>query len=90
MAVPVPCGRPRGVPVQPRSRFRPSRPGLRRSHPPRPVAYRQGRAGMSVELKKIFFLSCYFLKVHLHYFSKIKVKKSHKMVGFKVFLSIFA
>ncbi len=32
----------------------------------------------------------YFLEVHLHHFSKIKVKKSHKIVGIKVFLTIFA
>ncbi len=38
------------------------------------------------------FSACYryFLKVHLHYFLKIKVKKSHKIVGFKVFFIIFA
>ncbi len=35
----------------------------------------------------------YFLNVHLHHFSKKKVKKSHKIlkiVGIKVFLAIFA
>ncbi len=31
------------------------------------------------------FSACYFLKVHLHYFSKIKVKKSHKIVGFSYY-----
>jgi hypothetical protein len=36
------------------------------------------------------FSACSFLKVHLHYFSKIKSKKSHKIVGFKIFLIIFA
>jgi hypothetical protein len=30
------------------------------------------------------------LKVHLHHFSKVKSKKSHKIVGIKVFLNIFA
>jgi hypothetical protein len=33
----------------------------------------------------------YFLKVHLHHFSKIKSKKkSQNSIGIKVFLSIFA
>ncbi len=32
----------------------------------------------------------YFLKLHLHHFSKIKVKKSHKIAGIKVFFTIFA
>ncbi len=36
------------------------------------------------------FSANYFLKLHLHHFSKIKVKKSHKIVGIKVFLTIFA
>ena len=36
------------------------------------------------------FFAYYFLKVHLHHFSKIKVKTSHKIVGIKVFLTIFA
>ncbi len=44
--------------------------------------------------KNYFFLSFsayYFLKVHLHHFSEIKSnKKSHKAVGIKVFLTIFA
>ncbi len=34
----------------------------------------------------IFCLLLLFLKLHLHNFSKIKVKKSHKIVGIKVFL----
>jgi hypothetical protein len=38
----------------------------------------------------IIFSAYYFLKVHLHNFSKTKVKKSHKIVGIKVFLTIFA
>jgi hypothetical protein len=33
------------------------------------------------------FSAYYFLKVHLHYFSK---KKSQKIVGIKVFLTTFA
>jgi len=40
--------------------------------------------------KLIFYISFsayYFLKVHLHLFSKIR---SHKTVGIKVFLTIFA
>jgi hypothetical protein len=38
------------------------------------------------------FSAYYFLKAHLHHFSKIKkkVKKSHKIVRIKVFLTIFA
>jgi hypothetical protein len=36
------------------------------------------------------FSAYYFLKLHLHHFSKIKVKKSHKIVGIKGFLTIFA
>jgi hypothetical protein len=36
------------------------------------------------------FSAYYFLKVHLHNFSKIKGQKSHKIVGIKVFLTIFA
>ncbi len=32
----------------------------------------------------------YFLKLHLHHFSKIKSWKSHRTVGIKVFLNIFA
>jgi hypothetical protein len=31
-----------------------------------------------------------FLKVQLHHFSKIKSQKRHKIVGIKVFLTIFA
>jgi hypothetical protein len=34
------------------------------------------------------FSAYYFLKVHLHHFSKIKVKKVHKIAGIKVFLTI--
>jgi hypothetical protein len=37
--------------------------------------------------KKMKCFAFYFLKVHLHYFSKIK---SHKTVGIKGFLTIFA
>jgi hypothetical protein len=43
--------------------------------------------------KKLFFKSFsayYFLKVHLHHFSKIKSQRGHKTVGIKVFLTIFA
>jgi hypothetical protein len=45
--------------------------------------------------KRIFdkksFSAYYFLKVHLHHFSKIKSpKRSHKTVGIKDFLTIFA
>jgi hypothetical protein len=40
-------------------------------------------------LKK-FFLHIYFLKVLLHHFSKIKVKRSHIRVEIKVFLTKFA
>ncbi len=36
------------------------------------------------------FSAYYFLKVHLHHFYKIKVKKSHKIVGIKVFPTTFA
>ncbi len=36
------------------------------------------------------FSAYYFLKVHLHHFSKKNVKKGHKIVGIKVFLTIFA
>jgi hypothetical protein len=46
-------------------------------------------ANKKIILKK----SCsayYFLKVHLHHFSKIKVVKTHKTVGINVFLTIFA
>ncbi len=42
--------------------------------------------------KQIFntvFSAYYFLKVHLHNFSKIKSQKSHKLEGIKVFLTIF-
>ncbi len=38
-------------------------------------------------LKKLFVY--YFLKVHLHHFSKIKSQKSHKIVGNKVFFYYF-
>ncbi len=34
------------------------------------------------------FSAYYFLNVHLHHFLKKKVKKSHKIVGIKVFLTI--
>jgi hypothetical protein len=37
-----------------------------------------------------FFSAYYFLKVHLHQFSKIKSQKSQKIIGIKVFLTIFA
>ncbi len=37
---------------------------------------------------KTIFSAYYFLKVHLHHFSKIKDKKSHKIVGIKVFVTI--
>jgi hypothetical protein len=40
-------------------------------------------------IKKIFS-AYYFLNVHLHHFSKKKSKRSHKAVGIKVFLDIFA
>ncbi len=36
------------------------------------------------------FSAYYFLKVHLHPFQRYKVKKSHKIVGIKVILTIFA
>ncbi len=39
-------------------------------------------------LKK--FSAYYFLNVHLHHFSKKKVKKSHNVVRIKVFITIFA
>ncbi len=42
------------------------------------------------ENKKLIFKKVYFLKEHLHHFSKIKSKRSHKTVGIKVFLNIFA
>jgi hypothetical protein len=41
-------------------------------------------------IKKKCFSAYYFLKVHLHNFSKIKPKRSYKTVGIKVFLTIFA
>ena len=41
--------------------------------------------------KKVFLLIMYLLKVHLHHFSRIKkATRSHKTVGVKVFLTIFA
>jgi len=43
--------------------------------------------------KKLSFSAYYFLKVHLHYFSKIKSPKeerSRKTVGIKVFLTFCA
>ncbi len=40
--------------------------------------------------QKTIFLQFFLLHLHLHHFSKIKVKKSHKIVGIKVFLTIFA
>jgi hypothetical protein len=43
--------------------------------------------------KTVFCFSAYYiLKVHLHNFSKIKKldKTSHKKIGIKVFLTIFA
>ena len=45
--------------------------------------------------KKLIFITIfsayYFLKVHLHNFSKTKSQKEpHKIVGIKVFLTIFA
>jgi hypothetical protein len=36
------------------------------------------------------FSAYYFLKVHLHHFQRQKVKKSHKIVRIKDFLTIFA
>jgi hypothetical protein len=36
------------------------------------------------------FPAFYFLKVHFHLFTKIKSPKSHKTVGIKVVLTIFA
>ncbi len=36
------------------------------------------------------FSAYYFLKLHLHYFSKIKSQKELKIVGIKVFFTIFA
>ncbi len=36
------------------------------------------------------FSAYYFLKEHLHHFSKIKVTRSHKTVGIMVLLTIFA
>jgi hypothetical protein len=41
--------------------------------------------------KKQSFSAYFFLKVHLHHFSRIKKsKRSHKAVGVKGFLIIFA
>jgi hypothetical protein len=46
---------------------------------------------IDLQKNKKSFSAYYFLKVHLHYFSKIKSpKRSHKTVGNKVFLTIFA
>ncbi len=45
-------------------------------------------ANKKLILKK--FVAYYFLKVHLHHFQRKKVKKSHKAVGIKIFLTIFA
>jgi hypothetical protein len=43
------------------------------------------------KLIKKSFSAYYFLKVHLHHFSKIKSqKRSHETVEMKVFLTIFA
>jgi hypothetical protein len=43
------------------------------------------------KLKQKKFSAYYFLKVHFHHFSKIKnSKRSHRIVGIKVFLTIFA
>jgi len=36
------------------------------------------------------FSANYFWNLHLHNFSKVKVKKSHKIVRIKVFLAILA
>jgi hypothetical protein len=36
------------------------------------------------------FSASYFLKVHLHHISKIKIQKESQIVGIKVFLTIFA
>jgi hypothetical protein len=36
------------------------------------------------------FSAYYFLKVHLHHFSKIKSQKGSQKEGIKVFLTIFA
>jgi hypothetical protein len=38
----------------------------------------------------LFFFLLYFLKLHLHHFSKIKSQRSHETAGIKVFLTIFA
>jgi hypothetical protein len=40
--------------------------------------------------KKTIFSAYFFLKVHLHNFSKIKSKKNHKTVGIKDLLTNFA
>jgi hypothetical protein len=46
-------------------------------------------ANKTLICKKIFS-AYYFLKVHLHHFSKIRrQKRSNKTVGIKVFLTIF-
>jgi hypothetical protein len=44
------------------------------------------------QISYFIFSAYYFLKVHLHLFQvkKSKVKKSHKIVGIKVFFTIFA
>jgi len=39
---------------------------------------------------KTIFSTDYFLKVHLHHFSKIRSQKNHKIVKIKVFFTIFA
>jgi hypothetical protein len=41
------------------------------------------------KLIKKRFSACYFLKVHIHHFSKIKSQKSQKTVEIKDFLTIF-
>jgi hypothetical protein len=38
----------------------------------------------------MIFFAYYFMKLHLYHCKDKKVKKSHKIVGIKVFLTIFA
>ncbi len=40
--------------------------------------------------KKLIFSAYYFLKLHLHHFSKIKSPKESQIVAIKLFLTIFA
>ncbi len=52
--------------------------------------FRQWSSRCHQKLNFLSFFAHYFLKIHLHHFSKIKIIKKSKTVGINVFFTMFA